>query len=99
MAQKPNFLLIVTEHHRGDWTEFNPEIPIKTPNIKKFGGEGVYFNNAVCPSPLCSPSRICLAAERKYDNCEIADNNQCYPLHHTSFYEILRDQAGYHTMM
>ncbi len=96
---KPNILLIVTEHHRGDWTEFNPNISVKTPFIKKYGEKGAYFNNAICPSPLCVPSRVCLGSGKKYDNCDIIDNHQCYPLDHTSFYKLLRDEGGYHTMM
>ncbi len=95
---RPNVVLIVVEHHRGDWTEFNPNLPISTPNIKELGEKGVYFSNALCPSPLCVPSRVCLATGREYDNCAIVDNRQCYPLHQTSFYELLRE-TGYHTMM
>ncbi len=98
-TNKPNFLVIVTEHHRGDYTEFNENLPLRTPNLKRLGEEGVYFNNALCPSPLCVPSRVCFGTGREYDHCDIIDNGQCYPLHQTSFYQLLRDNAGYHTMM
>src|SRR6056297_2258799 len=97
MEKKPNFLLIMTEHHRGDWTELNQNLPLKTPNLKELGEEGAYFNHAVCPSPLCVPSRCCFASGREYDNCDINDNQQFYALHQTSFYKLLKDQAGYHT--
>ncbi len=95
----PNILVVMTEHHRGDWTEFNSDLPLKTPNLKKLGENGVYINQAVCPSPLCVPSRACFASGREYDNCDIVDNGQNYPLHQSTFYRLLRDEAGYHTMM
>ena len=31
--------------------------PVATPNIDKLASEGLIFNNAVCPYPVCSPSR------------------------------------------
>lgn len=95
----PNILLILTEHHRGDWTAFNPAVPVRTPTIEHLGRDGVFFSQALCPSPLCVPSRVCLAAGREYDHCDVIDNQQCYPLHHETFYELLRREAGYHTMM
>jgi arylsulfatase len=93
----PNILLLFPDQHRGDWTEFNPAIPVRTPNLKFLGENGVEFTNAITPSPLCSPARSCLASGREYDYCNIVDNGQNHPLEETSFYKLLQN-AGYHTM-
>ncbi|MBD3352260.1 MAG: sulfatase-like hydrolase/transferase [Candidatus Lokiarchaeota archaeon] len=95
--KRPNILLIFPDQHRGDWTELNENIPARTPNIKKMKENGVFFSKAYCPSPLCAPSRACLASGREYDNCNIINNKQPYPVDETTFYTLLRD-SGYHTM-
>lgn len=52
----PNILIIMCD-------QLNPKAlgcyggPVTTPNIDKLASEGVIFNNAVCPYPVCSPSR------------------------------------------
>ena len=33
--KRPNFLLVFPDQHRGDWTELNNKLPVRTPNIKK----------------------------------------------------------------
>lgn len=95
--KKPNILLLFPDQHRGDWTEFNPLIPVKTPNLKYLGENGVVFSNAITPSPLCSPARSCFASGREYDHCNIIDNGQNHPLDEISFYKLLQN-AGYYTM-
>ena len=52
---KPNILIFMTDHQRGDTVL--PEHPAVTPNLTKFAGEGVIFENVFCPSPHCCPSR------------------------------------------
>src|SRR5690606_8399637 len=54
------------------------------------------FTNAVCASPLCAPSRACLAAGKEYDRCGVANNDDDFPLDETTYYRILRDACGYH---
>ena len=96
--KQPNILLFFPDQMRGDWTELNPKLPILTPNLKKLADSGVFFSQAYCPSPLCSPSRSCLAVGKDYDNVDIINNGQNHPFDDPTFYEILRNQAGYHTM-
>lgn len=97
-SRKPNILFIYPDQHRGDWTEFNSALPIHTPNIKSLGTNGIHFQNAMTPSPLCVPARACIASGREYDNCDIINNKQNLSLEQTTFYSLLRDEANYHVM-
>lgn len=96
-AKPPNILLVVPDQLRYDWTGLNPEIPVRTPRLNEVAARGVRFENCYCPSPLCAPSRACLAAGVEYDNCGVPDNSLNLPLTHTTYYSVLRD-AGYHVM-
>ncbi len=55
MNSKPNFLVFMTDHQRGDMQP--PFQKAYTPNLDKLYQQGVSFTNAHCPSPHCCPSR------------------------------------------
>ncbi|MCP5119472.1 MAG: sulfatase-like hydrolase/transferase, partial [bacterium] len=93
----PNLLLLFPDQHRYDWVGATPEIPVRTPNLDRIAARGTTFTNAVCASPLCAPSRACLASGKEYDNAGVDDNGTNYPLDQTTYYSLLRD-AGYHVM-
>ena len=91
---QPNFLFFLPDQHRPDWLGANPDLPLQTPNIDELAAEGVRFTNAFCPSPLCAPSRACLASGRKFDRCGVPGNSCDYPLDQPTYYQTLRD-VGY----
>ena len=92
---RPNILLLFPDQHRFDWTGANRDLPLRTPNLDGLRRRGVTLTNAVVPSPLCAPSRACLAAGKEYDRCRVPGNNTDYPLDQTTFYTLLRE-SGYH---
>src|SRR5216117_1266403 len=92
----PNILLLFPDQHRFDWTVFNRDIAVRMPNLEKLSRRGVRFTNAVVASPLCAPSRACLASGKEYDHCRVRDNGENYPVDQTTCYTLLRD-SGYHT--
>lgn len=94
----PNFLFFFTDQQRYDWVGMESTVPVRTPNLTDLAAEGVYFSNAVCPSPICGPSRASLASGMEYDECGVLDHTQNYPLDRETMYERLRDEAGYHVM-
>ena len=97
MDKRPNILFFFPDQHRFDWLGLNPDLPARTPNLDALAGRGVRFANAICPSPLCAPSRACLASGREYDRCGVAANGQNYPIEQTTFYRLLRESGYYVT--
>jgi choline-sulfatase len=70
---------------------------VRTPHLDELAKRGVRFTQAVVSSPLCAPSRACLAAGKEYQRCGVANNRFDYQLHQPTDYRLLRD-AGYHVM-
>jgi arylsulfatase A-like enzyme len=93
----PNILFFFPDQHRFDWIGQNKNLPLRTPHLDALAKRGVYFTNAISPSPLCAPSRSNLAAGKEYDHCGVVHNNVNYPVEQTTFYTVLRD-SGYHVM-
>ena len=57
--RKPNIIYILGDDHRADYTATAGHPIIETPAFDQLAREGVYFENAFCTSPLCTPSRAC----------------------------------------
>jgi len=95
----PNILFLLTDQQRGDWFGANPDVPVRTPNMDALCARGVLFGNAVCPSPLCVPSRACMASGYEYERCGVPSNDTYYPADMPNYHRILRDQAGYYVMV
>jgi len=67
-------------------------------NYLSLRAQGTRFKHAYVPSPLCAPSRACLAGGREYDFAGVPDNfSNDYPLNQTTFFTLLRN-AGYTVM-
>ena len=92
---RPNILLLFPDQLRYDWTGFNKNLPVRTPNLDWLAGRGMRFTNAVVASPLCAPSRACLASGKEYDRCRVASNAVDYPVDQITYYSMLRE-SGYH---
>ncbi|NOY80613.1 MAG: sulfatase-like hydrolase/transferase [Kiritimatiellaeota bacterium] len=55
MPKRPNILIFMTDHQRGDTVL--SEHPARTPNVERLAREGVTFSETFCPSPHCCPAR------------------------------------------
>ena len=60
--KRPNILFILTDQQRPEWVEMNPDISVRTPHLRQLADRGIWLANAICPSPVCAPSRSCLVA-------------------------------------
>jgi arylsulfatase len=94
-AGRPNILFLFPDQLRYDWIGTNPHVPVRTPNLNRLAARGVNFRHAVVASPLCAPSRACLAVGKEYDRCGVPGNGENLPLASRTYYALLRD-SGYH---
>lgn len=92
---RPNFLFLFPDQLRYDWISGDPKIPVRTPNLDRLSARGVRFTKTVVASPLCAPSRACLASGKEYPRCGVRNNGANYPLEQTTYYSLLRE-SGYH---
>jgi arylsulfatase A-like enzyme len=70
---------------------------VRTPVLDALCKRGVNFRNAICPSPICGPSRACLASGYDYDRAGVRNNGDSSSPEAPNFYRQLRD-AGYQVM-
>lgn len=98
-ASRPNFLVLFPDQWRWDWTPDNAALSnLSMPTWSSLRSKGTHFTKAFVPSPLCAPSRACLAAGREYDAAGVPDNfSNDFPVNITTFYTLLRE-AGYEVM-
>ena len=91
----PNILLLFPDQWRYDWMSGRSDLALRTPNLDALAARGTRFDRAWVSSPLCAPSRACLASGKAYHRCGVPSNKENYPADQTTFYELLRE-AGYH---
>lgn len=96
---RPNLLLFLPDEWRYDWDTFHDGVPLQMPVFRELAARGTRFSHAVVPSPLCAPSRGALAAGKEYDAAHMNGNKDGdYPTNQTTWYRLLRDVGGYHTL-
>jgi choline-sulfatase len=68
-ARGPNLLYIHSDQHSPYVTGCYGDTLVETPNLDRLAAEGVTFDNAYCPSPICVPSRMSsLSGRHPYEN-------------------------------
>lgn len=71
MTKRPNILIVVSDEHRADVLGYAGNEVIRTPHLDRLAKEGVIFNNAYCPSPICIPCRQSFAAGQFPRTCGV----------------------------
>jgi arylsulfatase A-like enzyme len=75
-AQKPDILFIAIDD-MNDWTTlFDPENPIKTPNIERLAKRGMFFTHAYSAVAACNPSRTAILTGLKPTTSGVYSNAQ-----------------------
>jgi len=97
-GHRPNILFLLSDQHRPGWLGSNPDVSVRTPNIDRLADRGVRFENAICPSPLCAPSRASLISGMEYHGHDVDHNLDDYPTDGRTYFRDLRDNADYYVM-
>jgi hypothetical protein len=58
---RPNILFVLSDQQRYDFDGHHADVALEVPILQRLGSEGVRFTAAFSPSPLCGPSRSCIA--------------------------------------
>jgi arylsulfatase A-like enzyme len=64
MPEQPHLLFFMADHLRYDCLSCYDDIGVRTPNLDRIAGESVVFDRAYCATPLCVPTRTCIATGR-----------------------------------
>ena len=64
MADRPNFLLIITDQHRADHLGCTGHPVLKTPHIDSIAAKGTKFDRFYVATPVCQPNRSTLVTGR-----------------------------------
>ncbi len=57
-TRRPNILFITTDQQRWDSLSLYGRAGYRTPNLDRLAAEGVCWDRAYCPSPVCTPARV-----------------------------------------
>ena len=96
-ARPPNIIFVLVDDQRYDELGFVNTL-LETPNLDRLAESGVYFENAVVTTSLCSPSRATILTGQYMHNHGVVDNNTPLKADAKTFPELLRS-AGYRTAL
>ncbi len=84
MSTRPNILLILTDQHAPKVAGFAGDPDVRTQNLDALARQSVRFQQAICPSPCCTPSRMCILTGKDVEHCAAWANHwTIFPEHLT----------------
>ncbi len=92
---RPNFLILNSDDQSWAHTGIEGCEAIKTPHFDRIAREGVYFPNAFCSSPSCTPSRAALLTGRNFWELEKGADLRGPLASKFEVYPDLLEAAGY----
>lgn len=97
MSSPWNVLLILSDQHRRDLAGCYGHPLVRTPALDRLAADGLRYDRAFCPSPLCGPSRSAIVTGRHVHNCGAwAHRFMREPMDAPTLGEVFRS-AGYAT--
>ncbi len=75
MSRKPNILWILTDQHNRQIGGFAGNGIVSTENLDRLAEKSVRFANAVCTSPVCTPSRMSMLCSKDAHRCSAWNNH------------------------
>jgi choline-sulfatase len=98
MSDRPNILLVVVDQLSALFLRAYGHTVTKTPAVDRLAEEGVVFENAYCPSPLCAPARAALMTGALPSRTGVYDNAAELQASIPTFAHVLRLE-GYRTCL
>lgn len=95
-VRRPNFLVILTDQQTHNAWSGCGNSWLKTPAMDSIARRGMVYSNAVCPYPVCSPSRSSIFTGRMPHETGVMGNGGPIPAGMASMGELFR-AAGYNT--
>ena len=98
-AKRPNILFIMADQMAAPMLPmYNPRSVVQMPHLAKRAAEGVVFESASCPSPLCAPSRFSLVSGQLPSRIGAYDNAADFAADTPTYAHYLRN-LGYRTAL
>jgi choline-sulfatase len=97
-ARKPHILLIMADQLSALFLPAYGHNVVKTPHLDRLAAEGVVFENAYTPSPLCAPARATFMSGMLPSRTGVYDNAAEFPSAVPTFAHYLRLE-GYRTCL
>ena len=98
MPDRPNILFIMSDQLIAALTGAYGHPVVQTPHLNRLAAEGVRFDSAYTPFPLCAPGRACITSGRHASEIGAWDNGALLAADVPSYSHYLSD-AGYDTVL
>jgi choline-sulfatase len=98
VQSQPNILLIMADQMVPFLTGAYDHPVVKTPNLDRLAAEGIRFDAAYSPCPVCAPARACLMTGRHMSRIGAYDNGAGFGFDQPTFAHYLT-LAGYDTVL
>lgn len=95
---RPNILMIMADQLAARWLPIYGHRLVKAPNLERLAAEGVVFENAYSPSPLCAPARAVVMNGLLPSRTGVYDNAAEFPSAIPTWAHYLRCE-GYRTCL
>ena len=96
--QKPNILFVIADQMIPFLTGAYGHPVVQTPNLDRLVREGVRFDSAYSPCPVCAPARAAMMTGRYISNIGAYDNAASFSCEEPTFAHYLT-LAGYDTVL
>jgi choline-sulfatase len=97
-VEKPNILIFMSDQHRSDFMNLDRCGYVQTPNMANLANEGVTFDNAYTPYPLCIPARHAFLTGLMPQTSGSVTNNDAIPEEQATFAHAMT-ASGYETVL
>lgn len=96
LKRRPNILFAISDDQSFPHTSAAGDPVVKTPAFDRVAQRGILFQNAICNSPGCAPSRAAILTGQSHWRLREAGTHASYFPRELQVYPELLEKAGYH---